>query len=81
MRKSILFPHLFQLTHLKLGFFLYIDQKIRNNLTSNWKKSGQQTAFNHASGRPVRSVDLVWRSSKLSKIAIVLNTSPIVNGF
>ena len=36
----------------KLGYlFLYIDLTIGDNLTSSWKKSGQQTAFNHTSGR------------------------------
>ena len=73
MRKSIPSLTFVSMDRSKVRLvFLYIDLNIRNNLTSSWKKSGQQTALNYTSGRPTLSVDLVSRSSKLDKIAIVL---------
>ena len=51
-----LVPHLYQVTRQNLSqFFLHIDLKIRNNLISSWKESGQQTAINHKSGTPTLS--------------------------
>ena len=55
MRKSILSPTFVSIDTPKARLvFLYIDLKIRNNLTSSWRKGGQQTAFNYTSPNSVK---------------------------
>ena len=75
MKKSIPFSTFVSISMSKARlFFLYIDLKIRNNLTSNWKKNGQQSA--HLEDRP--SVE-TWSGNSIKALKAVIDCKLTLN--
>ena len=59
MRKGIRFPTFVSIDMPKAWLAFSLHLNICNHLTSSWKKSGQQTAFNHTSERLTLNMDFM----------------------